>query len=91
MLKYSLVENLPTDRPDDYSAQVHAVDSYDKEAIIARMLQRGTLITRTDIMAVLNNFEETIVKILNTSGVINSPLFNTSFSISGVFENPTKH
>ena len=89
MLKYSLVENLLTDRADDYSAITHSVASLDKEAIITRMLNKGTLTTRTDILAVMNNFEETIEEAMLEGYSITYPLFNTSFSISGVFESPT--
>ena len=60
MLKYSLSENLLTERPDDYSAQAQPTASHDREAIINRMLQRGTLVNRTDIVAVLNNLEAII-------------------------------
>ena len=88
MLNYSLTENLLTERNDDYSAQTHAVASLDKEAIIARMLNRGTLLTRTDILAVLNGLEETVTDALLEGNNVNLPLFNTSFSISGVFESP---
>ena len=88
MLKYSLNENLLTERTDDYSAQTHASGSFDMDAIINRMLSRGTLVTRTDVVAVMNNFQEAIVDIVNEGGMINTPLFNTSFSISGVFESP---
>ena len=88
MLKYSLVENLLTERPDDYSAQTYSGTSLDKEAIITRMLKRGTTLTRTDILAVLNSLEETIVDALLEGGTVNLPLFNTAFSISGVFESP---
>ena len=52
------------------------------------MLNRGTLLTRTDILAVLNNYEETIAEILLEGNMVTTPLFNTSFSISGVFESP---
>jgi hypothetical protein len=88
LLKYSLVENQLTERPDDYSAQTHSGSSFDKEAVIFRMLRRGTLLTRTDALAVLNGFEETVVEIHEEGGTVNLPLFNTSFSISGVFEGP---
>ena len=86
MLKYSLVENYLTERPDDYSAQTHSVVTVDKEGLIARMLRRGTSLTRTDILAVMNGMEETVVEIHNEGGTVTHPLFNTSFSISGVFE-----
>ena len=88
MLKYSLTENLLTERPDDYSAQTHSVASLDKKAIITRMLNRGTLLTRTDIVAVLNGFEETIAEVILDGHNVKLPLFNTSFSVTGVFETP---
>lgn len=88
MLKYNLVENLLTERPDDYSAQTIATRSYDKEAIIDLILRRGSLLTRTDVLAVMNAEEEVIADIVKDGGTINLPLFNTSFSISGVFEGP---
>ena len=88
MLKYSLIENLLTERPDDYTALVQPASSYDKEAVIAALLRRGTSLTRTDILAVLNGIEETVTDIIETGGTINTPLICTSFSISGVFEGP---
>jgi hypothetical protein len=88
MLKYSVSENMLTDRPDDYSAQTHAIESLDKEAIIARILKRGTTVTKTDVLAVFNGMEEVIADALLEGNTINLPLFNTSFSISGVFESP---
>ena len=86
MLKYSLASNLLNVSVENYTAKAKASGSYDKEAIIANMLWRGSLLTRTDILAVLNGFEESITAIINDGGTVNTPLFNTSFSISGVFE-----
>jgi len=88
MLEYYLVENLLTERPDDYSAQTRSIATLDKEAIITRILGKGTLLTRTDILAVLNGFEETVADALLEGYSLALPLFNTSFSISGVFEGP---
>ncbi len=88
MLKYNLVENFLTERPDDYMAQTIATRSYDKNAVIDHILRRGSLLTRTDVLAVLNGLEETVADIIKDGGTINLPLFNTSFSISGVFESP---
>jgi nucleoid DNA-binding protein len=86
MLKYSLTRNLLTDSADDYTAKAQSLGSYNKEAIITDMLRRGSLLTRTDIVAVLNGFEESIADIIHDGGTVNTPLFNTSFSISGKFE-----
>ncbi len=88
MLKYSLQENKLTEEAEDYSALIHIAQSLGMEAIITRMLNKGTLLTRTDILAVLNNFDETVVDILLEGNTVNLPLFNISFSISGVFDSP---
>ena len=88
MLQYSLGDCFLTDRPDDYSATAHASGSYTLDDIINAMLSKGTLVTRTDIVAVLNNFIETVESIIEKGGTVNTPLFNTSFSISGIFEGP---
>ncbi len=88
-LNYSLVENLLTERPDDYSAQTHSLGSVGREALISRILSKGTLLTRTDVLAVLNGLEEAVVDTLLEGYTITAPLFNTSFSISGVFEGAT--
>ncbi|MDR1983820.1 MAG: DUF4469 domain-containing protein, partial [Prevotellaceae bacterium] len=89
MLEYSLHENLLTERKDDFAAQTHSKTSYNKEQFIDLMLQRGTLMTKTDALAVLNNIEETVAYIVANGGTVNLPLFNTGFSISGVFESAT--
>lgn len=86
MLKYSLRKSNITEHADDFVAQPHPKRNYDKEAIIERMLQRGSLLTRTDILAVLNEYEETIADIVEEGNTASTPLFNTSFSISGVFD-----
>jgi hypothetical protein len=89
MLDYSLHDNLLTDRTDDMSAQTHPKQSYDRDAFINLMLQRGTLVTKTDIVAVFNNMEETAAYIVENGDTLNLPLLNTSVSISGVFEGAT--
>ncbi|MDR2117076.1 MAG: hypothetical protein LBP87_11920 [Planctomycetaceae bacterium] len=48
-----------TERKDDLAAQTHSKNSYTKEEFIDLMLQRGTLVTKTDVLAVLNNMKET--------------------------------
>jgi hypothetical protein len=89
MLDYSLHENPLTERKDDFAAQTHSKTSYTKEQFIDLMLQRGTMVTKTDILAVLNNMEETAAYIVKNGGTLNLPLFNLSYSISGVFESAT--
>ena len=87
-LQYCLVENLLTERPDDYSALIHGSISYDNVAIVARMLNRGNLLTKVDIDAVLEAYTSEVELIHDEGGHINTPLINTSSSISGVFDGP---
>jgi hypothetical protein len=87
-VKYCLVENLLTEREDDYSAQVHGSISYDNDAIVARMVNRGNLLTKVDIGAVLEAYFNEVEMIHDEGGNINTPIVNTSSSISGVFNGP---
>jgi hypothetical protein len=89
MIKYYLTPNLLTeDDPNDYRAAIQSAESFDREAIIARMLQRGTLATKTDIVAILNLFDETVTDIIHEGGLINMPLMHTLFSMQGKFNGP---
>lgn len=85
MLKYSLRENLLTPEPDDCMAQVQDVRSYSQDEIVELMTRRGTSLTKADISAVLQVFTEVVAELTADGCTVNTPLFNTSFSISGVF------
>ena len=87
-VKYSLTENLLTERPDDYTAQTHSAGSLDEEAIIARIMTRGTTLTRTDVVASFNALREVVTEAAAQGYNVNLPLFNIAFSISGVFDGP---
>ena len=89
MIDYSLHENYLTESTDDFVAQTHVKKVYDKEQFIDLMLQRGTLMTKTDALAVLNNIEETTAFIVGNGDGVNLPLFNVGFSLSGVFDGAT--
>jgi len=84
-LKYSLTENLLTAQPDDYSARPQDLKSHNLESIISQMLEKGSTVTRADILAVLNNFFEVTETITANGEIINTELFKTNFSITGVF------
>ncbi len=88
MLKYHLVNIFLPGHTDKYRAQIRAVGSCDKDAFIKRIVSKGSSITETDAIAVLNAIENTAVELLQEGYTLNLPLFNTSFSISGVFDGP---
>lgn len=85
MLKYSLRENHLTPEPDDCMAQVQDVRSYSLDEVIDLMARRGTTLTRADVSAVLQVYAEVVSELVSDGCAVNTPLFNTSFSISGVF------
>ncbi|MDE6706122.1 MAG: DUF4469 domain-containing protein [Treponemataceae bacterium] len=85
MLKYSLRENLLTPEPDDCMAQVQDVRSYSQDEVIDLMMRRGTTLTRADVAAVLQVYTEVIGELTADGSAVNTPLFNTSFSVGGVF------
>ena len=85
MLKYSLRENLLTPAPDDYMAQVTDTRSYSLEEIIDLMMDKGSTLTRADVAAVLQVYGEVCSSIVADGSALNTPLVNTSMSITGVF------
>ena len=86
MLKYSLRENLLTPAPDDYMAQATDVRSYTLDEIIDLMMEKGTTLTRADVAATLQVYGEVVSAIIKDGCALNTPLMNTSMSISGVFD-----
>lgn len=88
MVKYHLVKNFLAGHTDTFIARTQRVSTFDIDALIERMLQCGTTLTKTDIMAVLNAMEETIVEITKEGHTVAIPLFQTRFSIVGSFNGP---
>jgi hypothetical protein len=85
MVNYSTHPNLLTERQDDFAAQTHSKSSLNMDDIIVLMEKRGSTTTKTDALAVLNDFHETVKSATISGSTVNTPLFNTSFSITGVF------
>jgi hypothetical protein len=86
MLEYHVVENLLTPNPNDGMAQVVNLRSYTDDEIADQMLKRGTLLTKADILAVLQVYREVIMNIVEDGGAINTALFNTTPSMPGVYD-----
>ncbi|UTC64909.1 DUF4469 domain-containing protein [Treponema sp. OMZ 788] len=86
MLKYCLRENLLTPAPDDYMAQAADVRSYTLDEIIDLMMEKGTTLTRADVAATLQVYGEVCSSLIKDGSAVNTPLMNTSMSISGVFD-----
>lgn len=85
MLKYALRENLLTPEPDDYMAQTVDARSYSGEEIVELMLKRGSTLTKADAAAAVELYNTVCAELIADGCNLNTPLMNTSLSVSGVF------
>ena len=84
-MKYYLVDNKLTEE-DNYSARILTERTVNQEALIEKMLSKRNLVSKTDIVAVLNSYYEEIIQCIKEGDNLNLPLVNIGYSISGVFE-----
>lgn len=89
MLKYALRENLLTPDENDYMAQTADVRSFSLDEIIDLMMEKGSTLTKADIKAALQIYGEVVSALIKDGAAVNTPLMNTSLSISGVFNGAT--
>lgn len=86
MIKYLLRENPLTSHPNDRMAQETDARTYSQEDLVEEMMKRGSSLTRSDIVAYQKLEAEVLADIIADGGHLSTPILNTSFSISGVFE-----
>ncbi|UTC83900.1 DNA-binding domain-containing protein [Treponema denticola] len=89
MLKYALRENLLTPDENDYMAQTADVRSFSLDEIIDLMMEKGSTLTKADTKAALQIYGEVVSALIKDGAAVNTPLMNTSLSISGVFNGAT--
>ena len=85
MANYGLIKNT---FGDGFTAIVYPEKTLNTERLLDIMVDKGTTLTKTDLVAVFNIINEEVTKASERGEAINLPLFNTSFSISGVFDSP---
>ena len=88
-IKYSLIPNHLTSDPEDHMAIVQDQTSRTIDDIIEEIADRGSTVTKADILSVVEEYQAVIAKFLEDGDIINTPLFRTSASISGVFDDQT--
>ncbi|CAL2085478.1 conserved protein of unknown function [Tenacibaculum sp. 190524A02b] len=95
-MKFYLTENKLTEETN-YTARVLVERTVNQEELIDKMLSKRNLVSKTDIVAVLNSYHEEMIECIEDGDTLNLPFFNLSYSISGVFDdegdgfNPEKH
>lgn len=88
-IKYSLTPNHLTSDPEDHMAVVQDQAARTIDDIIDEIADRGSTVTKADILSVVEEYQSVIAKFLENGDRINTPLFRTSASISGVFDDKT--
>jgi hypothetical protein len=89
MLHYSLAENLLTAAASDFMALPLNVRTYTLDDIARRILARHPGMGQSQLNAAIEEFIEEVCIITEDGAAVNTPLFNTHPSISGVFDNAT--
>ena len=84
-LEYALFENHLTSNPDDYMAVVQNLKSKTQEDVIDLMIGRGSTVTKAEAFSVLEEYTAAFEQLVQNGYAINTPLFNLSPSIKGVF------
>lgn len=85
-LKYALFDNPVTADPTDRMAVVQLDTTYSEDDVFARMVSRGSTVTRAEALSVLEEYALAVEQLLGEGGgSIATPLFVLTLSIVGVF------
>lgn len=84
-LKFALFENHLTSDPGDHMAVVQDLRSKTQEDVIGLMIGRGSAVTKAEALSVNKEYAAAIFLFLKDGYAINTPIFNLSPSIKGVF------
>ncbi|MCG8410273.1 MAG: DUF4469 domain-containing protein [Bacteroidales bacterium] len=84
-IKFGLIPNHLTDDKDDYMGIVTQTETVDSEKIVEKMIGKGSSITKSEALAVIEEYEYAIVDFIKNGRNVITPLFRIHPSISGVF------
>jgi hypothetical protein len=86
-LRYGLIANHLTDDPNDCMAVTTDNDSVTVEAIVEKMIGKGSTVTRAEALSVIEEFEYAVVDEVQKGNLVHTDLFKIAPSITGVFVN----
>lgn len=89
-LMYALFENHLTADPSDYMAVVQDLQSKTQEDVINLMISRGSTVTKAEALSVFEEYALALEQLVTDGYAVNTPLFNLSPSIKGVFYSDTE-
>jgi len=84
-LNFALHENHLTADPTDYMAVVQNQESKTVEDVIDMMISRGSTVTKGEALSTIEEYSLAIGQLVKEGFNINTPLFNISLSVKGVF------
>lgn len=84
-LKFALFENHLTSDPNDYMAVVQDVPAKMQDDVFDVMISRGSTVTKAEALSVTEEYTVALLQLLKDGYSINTPIFNLSPSIKGVF------
>ncbi|MFV0378278.1 MAG: DNA-binding domain-containing protein [Mangrovibacterium sp.] len=90
-LHFALFENHLTPDPTDYMAVVQDLPSKTQDDVINLMISRGSTVTKAEALAVFEEYALAIELLVRDGNSVNTPLFNLSPSIKGVFHSETEN
>ncbi|MDR3329112.1 MAG: DUF4469 domain-containing protein [Prevotellaceae bacterium] len=85
MLDYTLVENLLTESPDDFTAHPVNVHTFTYSEIADGILKLNVGIGKPEVLSMLEAYEEVIAGIVAGGGAVSTRLFHAHPSVAGVF------
>ncbi|MDR2764703.1 MAG: DUF4469 domain-containing protein [Tannerella sp.] len=88
-MDYFLIDNYLTSDPNDQTAIPTNIRSYSDEQIIDRIMQRGTTLTRPDLLAAIRAYQEEYGLIVEEGNGFNTGLITAGPSIVGKFNGVT--
>jgi hypothetical protein len=88
-MDYFLIENNLTPDPNDQVAIPANIRSYTDDDIVDRIMQRGTTLTRPDLLAAIQAYKAEHGYIIEEGNGFNTGLINAGPSISGKFNDAT--
>ncbi|MFV0378741.1 MAG: DNA-binding domain-containing protein [Mangrovibacterium sp.] len=90
-LHFALFENHLTPDPTDFMAVVQNLPSKTQDDVMNLMVSRGSTVTKAEALAVFEEYALAIELLVRDGNSVNTPLFNLSPSIKGVFHSETEN
>ena len=87
MVSYALYLNKLTEAPDDCAARVVDTPVFELKDIVRLATREGRTMTEEEMYGAYSSIEKALVEIISQGGSVQLSIFNTAFSISGVFDN----